>query len=127
MENEESKFFGLGLNPESEDYEYPEKSDLDGNSVDDFINNNYNCKDIPDGEYISDDSLKDFLQNLNNDLIEEQEENKEDLTQAPPGNYLENDIQISTLLNANDQLNLKKQVSIGKYLKNSRKIERIKK
>ena len=38
--------------------DYPDPEDLDGNSIDEFIENNYNCGQIADSDYISDDSLK---------------------------------------------------------------------
>ena len=36
-------------------------SDSDNNSVDEFIKNNYQSKEFDDSDYISDDSLKQFL------------------------------------------------------------------
>lgn len=36
-------------------------SDSDNNSIDEFIKNNYQSKEYNDSDYISDDSLKQFL------------------------------------------------------------------
>jgi len=43
---------------------YDDQSSGDGNSIDEFIKNDYNCPDISDSEYLSDDSLKVFLKQL---------------------------------------------------------------
>lgn len=76
---EEQKFYekdNFGGDQIMQQPKYPAKENLEGNSIDEFIKNNYNCKKIPDSDYISDESLKEFLRNLNEDVENEEQEQK---------------------------------------------------
>lgn len=52
---EEEKLYNSHAEPKPD---YPDPEELDGNSIDEFIENNYNSGQIADSDYISDDSLK---------------------------------------------------------------------
>jgi len=81
------------------------------NSIDEYIENNYKCDDMSDSEYLSDESLREFIKKIDaksNFKRKFKENNKHSKNETP------------ILKVANPKIpKFKNEISVGSYLKTS--------